>query len=318
MLLPWKAEKLVSENLARKLILDQFPALWVDEIQLFGEGWDNTAYLVNNRYVFRFPRREVAAPLIQTECDVLPIVALNLSLPIPNPVFVGKASEDYSWPFSGYELLPGKTACKASLSLEQRIEAAKPLATFLKALHEFPLEKFKHVSLSPDRFRKLDVPFKLPKLRETLSELSQKSLIDNAEFYEKMAVENGIQRRQPKNCLVHGDLYVRHLLVNESGKLNGVLDWGDVHLGDPAVDITIMLTFLPPAGRRIFQDNYGKIDEETLKLAIFRAIFHTANVLRFAADINDDDLLREAKLAFQFIASALNTKSLRSFFRSNG
>ena len=36
---------------------------------------------------------------------------------------------------------------------------------------------------------------------------------------------------------VHGDLYSRHLLVDDAGRPCGVIDWGDCHVGDPAVDL---------------------------------------------------------------------------------
>lgn len=40
-------------------------------------------------------------------------------------------------------------------------------------------------------------------------------------------------------AVCHGDLHVRHLLVDRDGSATGVIDWGDLCLADPAVDLSI-------------------------------------------------------------------------------
>lgn len=65
----------------------------------------------------------------------------------------------------------------------------------------------------------------------------------------------------------HGDFYARHLLYHR-GHLAGVIDWGDVHLGDPAVDLSIAFSFLPPEAREDFKHAYGEIGEATWQRAI--------------------------------------------------
>ena len=54
-------------------------------------------------------------------------------------------------------------------------------------------------------------------------------------------------RHSGRPCWVHGDLYARHLLLDETRLPSGVIDWGDVHLGDPALDLSVAISFLPPA-----------------------------------------------------------------------
>ena len=69
---PWSAEHDVSASLARELIETQFPKLTPVGVEPLGVGWDNTAYRVNDKFVFRFPRRQIAVELIRTEARVLP------------------------------------------------------------------------------------------------------------------------------------------------------------------------------------------------------------------------------------------------------
>ena len=104
------------------------------------------------------------------------------------------------------------------------------------------------------------------------------------------------------DTLVHGDLYFRHLLVNTDNQLAGVIDWGDVHLGDPAIDLAIALTFLPPKAEEVFRRSYGPIAPLTWQIARLRALWHSVTVLLYGHDIEDADLVRESRLALQYLA----------------
>lgn len=70
----WDPEIDVSVGLARELISSQFPELRPIDVERFGHGWDNAAFLVNGAYIFRFPRRSIAAPLVAIEATVLPLL----------------------------------------------------------------------------------------------------------------------------------------------------------------------------------------------------------------------------------------------------
>ncbi len=102
--------------------------------------------------------------------------------------------------------------------------------------------------------------------------------------------------------LVHGDLYVRHLLVNEQMELCGVIDWGDVHIGDPAEDLAIAHSFLRPPDHGRFLAEYGEVDTATWTLARFRALQHSAMLAVYAHEFHDGTLLREPVTALRSIA----------------
>ena len=74
--------------------------------------------------------------------------------------------------------------------------------------------------------------------------------------------------------LLHGDLYARHLLVDASHDLCGVIDWGDVCIGDPSIDLGIAWSFFPAEGRRRFFAIYGEVDAATAERARFNAVNH--------------------------------------------
>ena len=55
---------------------------------------------------------------------------------------------------------------------------------------------------------------------------------------------------QAEKVWIHGDLHARNVVVNEEGGLAGVIDFGDVCAGDPAVDYGAAWTMFDARGVR--------------------------------------------------------------------
>jgi len=51
----WHPEVVVNEKIARTLICEQFPKLCKFQIEKIGEGFDNTIFKLEEKYLFRFP-----------------------------------------------------------------------------------------------------------------------------------------------------------------------------------------------------------------------------------------------------------------------
>src|SRR5690242_6432490 len=103
----WTAEVQVDEALAGRLLAAQFPPLPQRSLALLGEGWDYAAFLVDEEWVFRFPRRAVVVPGTEREIATLPLLAPSLPVAVPTPEQVGRPSDDFPWPFYGARFLPG-------------------------------------------------------------------------------------------------------------------------------------------------------------------------------------------------------------------
>lgn len=300
----WSAEIVVSDAQARALIEAQFPRLAPVIVELLGVGWDNSAFRINGAYVFRFPRRQIAAPLVETEGRLLPMLAPRLPLPIPAPTFLGRPADGYPWPFIGHALISGRTACAAALDEEQRTRLAEPLAHFLAALHATPAEEAARHGAGPDTFARLDITRRRPSPRELLDPLSRRGEIADPRPLLAL-LDAGPPAYVPRSdVLVHGDLYARHLLVDADDRLAGVIDWGDIHLGDPAADLMIAHTFLPPAAHDAFRHAYGTIADTTWRIARLRGLWHTLAVLDYGLGIADADLVRECRIALDHLAAA--------------
>ena len=305
----WAAEIVVTPGLAADLIREQFPALASAPVTLLETGWDNTAFVVDGQWLFRFPRRQIALPGVRREIEVLPQLAPRLPLPIPDPVFVGQPTERYAWPFFGARLLPGRELAASGLSDAARVPAAIAVGGFLRALHDPALVPLvDSAGLPVDPMHRASPPARARMARDALAMLARRGLrpasseisrlLDRAEAEPPAAgapaagppaagppgagppaegaasvtagpdagppgpaaaSDNAAVTASPVTAghaeapddgslaISHGDLHVRHLLV-EDGAATGVIDWGDLCLADPAVDLSIAyLGFAGPA-----------------------------------------------------------------------
>lgn len=288
---PWAADVAIDATIARAAIEGQFPHLAAAEIVPFGEGWDNAAFLVGGRYVFRFPRRRVAVPLIETELRVLPVLARRLPLPVPLPRFAGVPGETFAYPFAGYERLAGEALTHVRL----RESAYGPLATalgdFLRTLHAIAPEALPE--LPGDTIGRFAHARLLPLLTHRLDELRAAGAIaDPAPALVAFQLLAPGAPRNDRSSVVHGDLYARHLLVDGAQRASGVIDWGDVHLGDPAIDLSVAYSIFPPEFRQTFARAYGKADERTWELARYRAIYSSALLAHYGHKIGDAAITR--------------------------
>ncbi len=300
---PWQAEHVITEQQALKIVAEQFPKLHAKTIKAFGVGWDNTVFLINDCYVFRFPRRQVAVTCLQNEITVLPIIAETMPFSMTAPEYIGEAGIDFPWPFAGYQLLPGKTASLAALDDSQRSSNTQQLAEFLRALHGFDVEAYPQVKTITDDIARLDVANRTKSLVERFSILKQYDLWQDITALEKLIVTaQTLTKIQPMpSCLVHGDLYSRHLIVDAQAKLTGFIDWGDVHYGNPAIDIAIAHIFLPPTMHDKFRRHYGDIHEDTWALARFRALYSAVTLLVYGHDIESEELIKDSQITLSYL-----------------
>ena len=284
----WAAEVVVDEELVRRL-LARFPELDVRSLRMLAEGWDNSVWVVDERYAFRFPRRAIAIPGVEREIAVLPKLASLLPLPVPRPVFVSGPVEGYAWPFFGCELLPGLEAGDAALDDDARLAVALELAPFLRALHSADLDE----PLPLDFNGRADMPKRTALAREELAELERLRLWRAPPGVARLLDE--AERLPPPEppVLVHGDLHFRHVLV-QGRAAAGVIDWGDVCRSDPAIDLPLFWSFVPPEGRETFLDAYGEVNEAQLLRARVLAVQLCAVLARYGRLEGLEGVEREA------------------------
>jgi aminoglycoside phosphotransferase (APT) family kinase protein len=287
----WHPEIVVDESTARELIRKQFPRIDSSSVEELGFGYDNTAFLVGEAFVFRFPRRAIAVALMEREMAVLPAIAPLLPIPIPVPILTGMPADSYPWPFAGYRLLVGATASSVPLSDSECERIAEPLGAFLQRLHSGDVRDAVGEALPGDLIGRLDHSRRLPLATERTAELETAGILHEVE-----PLLGYMEQHPPAQCsdprVVHGDMYARHLLLNGENKLCGVIDWGDMHLGDPALDLAIVLTMLPRRALSAFLASYGDVARPTWERATYRAIYHSVMVAHYGYGSGDSEMLR--------------------------
>jgi aminoglycoside phosphotransferase (APT) family kinase protein len=303
---PWAAEIVVDPDLAQHLIETQFPHLRPVSVRSLAAGWDNTVHLVNGSFIFRFPRRKIAVPLIESEVALLPWLRSQLPLEVPVPAFVGRPSPQYPWPFAGHGMVPGRPLPAARLSLGDRTALARPLAQFLAALHSISADAARRHGAGPDLLDRLDVGRRVRVTRERLSGLVRMNVInDKVRRSIEDLLEAAPSVATPRSdTLVHGDLHAGQILLGNDGQLTGVIDWGDAHVGDPAVDLAVVRATLPQESHAAFLQEYGQVSRTAWLAARARAVWHTVALLAHASDLKEIDMIEEAKEALGRLVSA--------------
>lgn len=269
----WSPEVTVDADFARRLISGQFPDVALESLRLIGEGWDNTVWRVDEQWVFRFPRREIAIPGVEREIAALAALAPRLPLPVPAPVFVGTPADGFPWPFFGARFLPGTEPL--GLSEEARAGLARPLGEFLRALHASDVP-----DLPADPFGRADMAFRVPKAREQFAALAAEDLWHAPPSTDDLLAA-AVELPSPEPTVVcHGDLHLRHLLVDDTGAAACVIDWGDLCRGDPSIDMPLVWALLP--NRDDFLAAYGPVTDDQLLRARVLALFLCAVLALYA------------------------------------
>jgi aminoglycoside phosphotransferase (APT) family kinase protein len=292
----WTSDIAIDTALASRLIAEQFPALAPLAVEPLGSGWDNAAFTVGGHIGFRFPRRRVAANLIGREIAALPRIAPYVPLAIPAPTYIGAPTNAYPWYFAGYPLIAGTTADTRALSDATRMTFAEPLGAFLAALHALDPRPFTVRGLPPDEIGRLDHEKRLRQTRERREVVNAAGYGDLFE-----AALAWLEEHPPQPCadavrtVVHGDLYARHVLIDDADRITGIIDWGDIHHGDPALDLMIVHLALPPAAYGAFRAAYGPIDERMWNASRYRAMYHAIIEIEYGVRIADE-AMRDAGL----------------------
>lgn len=279
----WDPEVTVDASLARALIASQFPHLAPAPVHPFDSGWDNTVLRLGTDLVLRFPRREIAVPGVHREIVVLRRLAPHLPLPIPTPLHVGVPALGFPWPWFGAPFLPGTGLMASGLPFAARSAIGTALGSFLRALHAPDLVAEVGDDLAADPMRRGDMPHRVAMTRTRLAELAGAGILEGDSATHALLDDAATLPPSSRRAVLHGDLHAAHVLVMD-GAATGVIDWGDVCVGDPAIDLSIAYGALGGRARTAFLAEYGPVDAATELRARAIAVNLAATLLAYAAD----------------------------------
>lgn len=182
-------------------------------------GWDFKVLIVDDAWVIRWPRHELAVEEIRQEVGLLPVIAPLLPVEVPQFEYISPEP----W-LVAYRFIRGNPLVT---------ENPDGVRAFLDALHAIDVTA---------------VPARRPHWLETYRELAGEfrrvvlPLLDPDERSRGAAVLAETETLTGFDpVLTHSDLGPEHLLVRDE-KLVGVIDWGDARIGDPAIDYAWLLS----------------------------------------------------------------------------
>lgn len=239
------AEVTVDPPLLRALLAEQHPDLAALPVTALAHGWDNELFRLGPDLVARLPRRAAAAALVEHELRWLPELADGLPLPVPVPSRAGRPGAGYPWSWCIAPYLPGVSA--AAGPPFDTVHAAEVLGRFLARLHR-PAPTTAPVN----PFRGVPLGHRAAAFDEHLAHAPEVDPDAARELWQR-SVTAPPWPGPP--VWLHGDLHPANIFVDHA-HVSAVIDFGDLTGGDPATDLSVAWTLLPPGDRVAFWKAY--------------------------------------------------------------
>lgn len=238
------------------LVSSQFPQ-WagLPVTRVVPGGWDNRSFRLGEALVVRLPSSAAYSAQVEKEHRWLPVLAPLLPLAIPRPVGLGEPTHGYPWRWAIREWIEGDTAAQGRPNALSQF--AEGIGRFLDALHR--IDSRDAPPPGPDNFfRGGPLATYDGEARRAMQALDGRIDMSAA----TQAWEEALSTEwRGKPVWVHGDMSAGNLLVRD-GELCGVIDFGQMAVGDPACDLAIAWTFLTAETRAIFR-SAARVDDDT-------------------------------------------------------
>lgn len=217
------------------VLQQQHPELDIVTAELSTLGQNSDILVVNNDFIFRFPRYTPGIQQLATEVQLLQALQGKLPLPIPNPQYI-QLSDAPGTCWVGYALIPGEPFWREDihqLSAIAQKNYAQQLGDFLRALHQ--ISKTDLLILSDDDKFEFWQDF-YNQIQNKLFQFMRPDATHDIQTHFE-AYFNNVQAFAYTPTLRHGDFGTVNILhARTIPTITGVIDFGDAAFGDPALD----------------------------------------------------------------------------------
>ncbi|WP_067723255.1 phosphotransferase [Nocardia yamanashiensis] len=239
----------------------------------FEDGWDSFAALVDGEWVERRPRRAEVAGQLRREARVMPWLAPLLPLAVPVPWVVGEEP-----------LVVRHALVRGSAIEEGGVEEGVAVGAFLRALHGCPVAEAVRRGLPGAEETRRDRVETVGRFRSEVLPLVPVGVRAAAGAVLDAAAAT------PADTVVHGDLGPEHVLV-DGRRVSGVIDFGDAHVGDRAIDLAWALFGAPEAFAEGVASAYGVTDDVRRRALIWHQLGPWYEVMH-GLDLGGDETVR--------------------------
>jgi aminoglycoside phosphotransferase (APT) family kinase protein len=270
----------IDTALVQALVSSQFPQ-WASEPvnPVTSSGWDNRSFRLGTELLVRMPSGAAYAAQVYREQRALRFLGPRLGVETPTPIALGRPEFAYPWPWSVYRWIPGHTAADSPPGDVGHFAA--DLADFLNALRS--VASGTGPPPGPENFYR----------GGGLSAYDKQFLKAQAELEGRIDTAAAVRvwesalatAWQQAAVWVHGDIALGNIVLRE-GRLAGVIDFGQVCVGDPACDCAIAWTYFRGFGRDVFQRQMA-LDPDTWERGRAWALWKASIVAAGLVDSND-------------------------------
>lgn len=259
-----------------KTKLEEYFDISVCNVEPIGSGYDSKAYLVNNKFVFKFAKHKLACKDYKKEKRILDFLNENLRTNIKIPC-VEYYTNTNEMAIMGYKIVNGmflSPKVYQTMKDSQKEKLIQDISAFFKELH--CLQTNEIAEFASDNKAGCLEDWEI--LKSTVYELLEKKEIDFIEdMFSRMFCNDKIF--SGRKCLCHNDFSYNHILLDKNYELTGVIDFGDACITDEYCDFLYLLEKCENAigrdfGLKILKD-YGLKDMETaLEYADFKQEYY--------------------------------------------
>jgi aminoglycoside 2''-phosphotransferase len=233
------------QSVYAEIIRDSIPDFEISSVVLNYQGQNSDVLIVNESWVFRFPKYEHVLQQFRFETALLEALQGRLPLAIPAPCFVNLHDQPLGRAYMGYRLIPGEPLWREvfrQIQDETTLDAlAEQLAGFLHALHSLPVHELVSHELSRmDTLEEwLDIYSRMrSKLFDFMRSDARQWTVDHFENY----LDEPANFSYPP-VLKHSDFGTSNILYDsENNCITGIIDFSYAGLGDPAYDFAGLLS----------------------------------------------------------------------------
>lgn len=219
---------------------------------VISSGTDHALFRLGKELVIRLPRLDGAINNINKEWEWLPQISPFLKTPISEPLFKGTSTEFYPYPWL---VSPWHQGSNPLLEQENEYEQlAKDLASFINQFHTIPLVN--------GPYSRRGVPLKAfdEETRNAIQQLDGEIRTKQVTKIWEHFLELPYWQKAP--VWVHGDLLPGNIII-DNNRLNAVIDFSDLGVGDPACDLIVAWSLFNRNSRIVFKKHLLDLDEQT-------------------------------------------------------
>ena len=195
----------------------------LNKIEYMGGGWDCSAYLINNKDIFRISSLESPKRNMELYNKLNPLLP---NLPLKRPIYkkLSLVNNSKYKVYSIYPNIPGKPTI-----FNKKTELLN-LSITLSKIHSF--------SPPTDMFNDFNIINRLEEELKNLKEYVFNDLNKEEQYFIQKLYNDYINSAIPLSVIkkfVHGDLHNENI-ISKGNVITGIIDWDDMGYDDPITD----------------------------------------------------------------------------------